>query len=585
MSRVWAYLWLWTALLAPWPALALTLDVRETVWNFDGRVVPEHFNLLSVRVTNPDITPFDGALRLLKIQGLDQGVGAACVQPCYLSPGSARWVQFHVYVTRESQWRLVWGRRAEEKVDLSAPKLGPPARVLLLDPQRVGARQSRFPAFPDQLFPATVAATDGLDSVLLDYAPRWEAAKRAAFLDWLRRGGTVHVLRDSQGHYPVFADELALLNVNEARTPAGAGLIVRQPLTRDAITEQHLKAQGFAEPRFEKSNEATVWQLSDTLFRPLSQLAQPRHSWWLINILVVVYMLIIGPGILLLARRRRDYRQVLLALVGCVGLFSGLFAYVGRRGQGEAGAVHSLAYARALGTGHYQVTQWVNVFVTRGDYYTLTHGATHNLYAVSQDYERVNGIIQSGKDGRFMVDIPVFSQRSLMHQGTMTGPRLEFPAFAWPTTPRYEPPPLPVGPEFPGAPLAAWVLYNGQIWSLRLDNGRLVPAGSGQSVDSFFISLRGTAVNYMYPQNNGAATATARDEIYRKLAPYVMAWSLGGTRLFHQYLAPIPEAKERPRLFVLAPSPESFHLHSTPVVGTETGFTLYDIELKRPPPP
>ena len=40
--------------------------------------------------------------------------------------------------------------------------------------------------FPEDLFPLTGAALSGLGTVVLDHVPRWEPAKRQAFLDWLR---------------------------------------------------------------------------------------------------------------------------------------------------------------------------------------------------------------------------------------------------------------------------------------------------------------------------------------------------------------------------------------------------------------
>ena len=69
---------------------ACAIEVREVVWGFDGRVVPEHFNLLSVLVANPGAEAFDGTVELHKSQGLANRVGAPYVQPCYVSAFSVR---------------------------------------------------------------------------------------------------------------------------------------------------------------------------------------------------------------------------------------------------------------------------------------------------------------------------------------------------------------------------------------------------------------------------------------------------------------------------------------------------------------
>ncbi len=49
----------------------------------------------------------------------------------------------------------------------------------------------------------------------------------------------------------------------------------------------------------------------------------------------------------------------------------------------------------------------------------------HNLYAVTADTEEIYGKILNGKDGRFLVNIPLYSWRNFIHRGSMSGP----PAF------------------------------------------------------------------------------------------------------------------------------------------------------------
>ena len=111
----------------------------------------------------------------------------------------------------------------------------------------------------------------------------------------------------------------------------------------------------------------------------------------------IAYAVLAGPVNLRAARKLADYRLRIALLLATVAGFALLFDLVGRRGQGEANVVHSLSYARAIDGDTYDVMQWVNVFAARGANYTITHAAPHNLYATGQDYESVNGLIESAK--------------------------------------------------------------------------------------------------------------------------------------------------------------------------------------------
>ena len=551
------------------------LEVREAIWGYDGRVLPEHFNVLSVLVSNPSDRPFEGTLRLAK----EHGLGAAYAQPCYVSPSGTRWVQFYPYVNgNSSPWILGWGRRPGENMRLNPPDFGPPARVFLYDADSPRAPPAGFRSFPDALFPSTAAAADALDSVVLDYAPRWAAVKRAAFRDWLRRGGIVHVLKDAEGRYPAFDNELAVLNVAPGQTRVGRGLVVRQARARSEVTADMLTATGFAAPRLAENPNTTVWDLGSAILPALGRLAQPRHRWWLIDTMAVVYILAIGPGVFLLGKRTRDYRLRLLLLAGVIAVFSALFGFVGRRGQGETGAVHTLAYARAIEEGRYEVAQWIDVFVTRGDTYALTHAAPQNLYAVPQEQEKVNGVIQGGRDGQFAVDIPLFSHRGFMHQAVMEGVRLGVRAQTWPADGDFQTAQLAVGPGFPAMPLEVWALYRGAMWPMRVRDGRLVadPAGR-KSLEEFFPKQPMGMHAMMFDGGH----QPLKDETFRSLAPLLVAWGMGGTNLLHHVVTAGTADADRIRVFVLTAGPETFRLRGASH-GTETAAVVYDVEVPRP---
>ena len=223
-GRPWRTTRAWPVLLLaglPGPLFAAPLlEIKEVLWGFDGQVVPDRFNLLSIRVINPSDEPFDGTLSLEQSYGMERD-GAVYAAPCFVAPAGTRWVQFYPYIGSDAEpWQLHWGERGAEVKRLDEPRLGPPATVLLDDPQLpLSLAGGAFKSFPESLFPPDVAGTTGMGALLLDHVPRWEPARREALLDWLRGGGVVHLLQDKDGRPPEFAGELAVLNGSQG-TPA-----------------------------------------------------------------------------------------------------------------------------------------------------------------------------------------------------------------------------------------------------------------------------------------------------------------------------------------------------------------------------
>jgi hypothetical protein len=565
---------------------ALALEVREVRWGFDGMVVPERFNLLSVLVANNSPEPFDGAVTLQKNQGMGDSVGAAYEQPCYVAPFTERWIQFYPYIGMDNNWRLAWGKHLDEQASVDTPKQGPPGRVFLFDPDDPIAAHSALRLFPDNLFPTSVAAADGLDSVVLDHTPRWEAVKREAFLDWIRRGGTVHLLLGADGKYPNFNDDMSVLNSSLDRVRIGAGWVVRHAVTQREATESMLAASGFPALALNTGQgSVVVYQLTETILRALSGLTRPRHSWGLIYFLTIIYILVVGPGNYLFGKRVQDYRWVMGALLLAVAGFGLLFHYLGRRGQGEASAVHSLSYARAVGDTTYEVTQWINVFVSRGNFYTIRHDAPHNLYATANDYEPVNGVVHSGKDGVFMVDIPLYSQRAFLHQARMTGDDTWVQVMTWPAE-RDQEFALAVGPHFPSQPLKIWASYHDTIYPMRLADGVLV-SEPGKPLSQFLSSAKlvqaGMHNPYGYAgRGPGGEEATGDVEAtFSKFAELLIGWSLGGVDGFQYRVTGHPSDNDRIQLFIFARSPSSFSIAAKDF-GRETGYVLYHRDCVRP---
>lgn len=575
--------WICLVLLAANSVSAL--DVRQVNWGFDGKVVPNRFSLLSVLVANDSDVPFDGTLNLYKNQDVEGRVGAVYQTTCYVSPMTTRWVQFYVYIENQNNvWRLEWGRAPNDCLDLKdeyKPKWGPLAQVLLSDSESMVSIVSAFRQFPEELFPATAAATGGLDSVLLDHAPRWEPAQRLAFLNWLRAGGKVHLLRDADGHYPVFTDELQVLNLSMERARVGAGLVVRHAATTRDIRKQDIEV-GEVPLRELKPEDQVTAQTSESFFRDLAQLSRRRYEWGWLYLLALTYVALVGPGNLMAGRKLGDYRLRIALLLVTVAGFAWLFNLVGRRGQGETSLVHTLSCARSIEGDTYDVMQWINVFTTHGADYTITHAAPDNLYASGQDYEPVKGWIESGKAGRFVVDIPLFSRRALMHEAEMKGANIPVKILGWDGTGGLRKLTLNAGPEFTKQILEGWVVQGDQLYAMKLKEGSLEFGTSGQQPLSSFLSASGP--QYFGP---GYGPYYGRpyekqdvdvDGQFRKMAKALIGWSLDTEDLDH---APASATDNRVELFLFARSPQGFAVSGSQF-GREVGYVLYRFDLFKP---
>jgi hypothetical protein len=555
-------------------ATAHALEVREARWGFDGKIVPERFNLLSVRLANPGTATFDGVVTLQKLRGFE-GAGAPYAAACYLAPHGERWVQFTPYVGGDDRWRLAWGRGLGQRHELDPPNPGPPARVWLTDEQALRPVRSALPLFPAQLFPPTVAAADGLDSVVLDHVPRWEAARREAFLDWLRRGGTVHVTLDERGQPPEFPADLAVLNAPTDRVRVGNGLVVRHAQPARQLAEPSLVAAGFAAPVLERNrDQVVVYDPAERLLQALGGLSRPAIRWGWIFTFSVGYLIVIGPLQFWYARRSRNYRRAVGLLLGTVVGFTLLFAVLGRRGAAETTVTHSLAYARALGGRDWLVTQWSNLFVARGAAYVVGHDAPHNLYAALPDYEPIAGLVQCGKPGALTVDLPLFAQRGFVHQAKLTGDDL---GLTWESPAPLRQVQVGIGTDFPAQPLGMWAVRGGDIWTLRRDGRQLVDARR-ESLDKFCERQNLDPNNQLLPWKHDAAATP--EHTFSNAAPLLVAQALGDRKELPWRLTTGVDPR-RLQVFVLAPLPAGFR-HPRPAEGRQLGAVLYHVVVRPP---
>ena len=562
------------------------LQVGPPLWGFDGKVLPNAFTLLSVEISNHGTHAFDGDLVLH-----DLGSGAPVKQAVYLAPGTSRWVQFHPYVGGYVPgWRLSWKDDRDREEDMGQPGNGPPATVLLADPEAPGMRAAHMRIFAENIFPTLVSATDGLGAVVLDHQPRWDAPRREAFLDWVRRGGIVHVLPGGDGAVPQFSDEFAALNITGGdRQRVGAGLVARHAITRAEITEQWLKEHGFSARELREDGQENISDRDGFVFHKLAAITRPNINWGLIYGLTVLYVVIIGPVFFFL--RKRNYRLILGGFLATVALFAWVFTIIGRRGYGEKQIYHSIAIARPLGAGRFDVQEWIHAFATTGDIYKFTHGDGGQLYGTSSDGDSVRGEIREGKESQFAADIPLFSSRPFLHRGVMKAEDPGLKVEAWTTRNGA----LQVGtdvvaplvilrvgaaPEFRRRVFTAVLEYNGFYSELALTSGGFeLPANAATNARETFFGKN----SYSYQGYSGGEYGDENSIVQqlRALHPFLISLANGARAYSKKYVPPLAQGADHARLFLYAEAPPGFAMRNDRFEPGKS-FVLYVADIFKP---
>lgn len=433
------------AFVAATPARAL--DVDQVQWGFDGKIVRERFNLLSVRIANRGTEAFDGDLQLRRARGFDP-VDAPIIESVYLAPGTSRWVQFYPYISNPSfeVWTLGWGSGKKSRTELPQPNPESQGAVLLEAAGDFSLQTVAIKRMSEELFPSRSTACDALNAVVLDHEPRWNDAQQQAFLEWVRRGGHVHVLYDGTRKFPRFTGPLVELTGLGPRHALGAGVVHHHEFDRGALTESVVEreilrvrsrrsddeaAEGVGQEKpanlpDQQANATFNFDLDvdSSLLRDLRGLTRAEHNWVLIHLLAGVYLLLVFPGCWKLGQERvGDYRLVFGSLLATIGLFSLLFLWIGSRGAGEATALDAIVVARPLDANRYDVVGWSNAFVVAGGDYTLTHDGQARIYGTGQSDEEVRGSIRNGAQAGLVVDMPPFSTRTLLHRAVVEAPQ------------------------------------------------------------------------------------------------------------------------------------------------------------------
>lgn len=414
------------------------IEIEYADWGFDGRATPRTFNLLTLGVQNLSNEPFEGTLRCRRLLSATGGwTGAELLQKIYIGPLTVRIVQFYPYMLDEGEeWEIRWGDGLKDSFITERPQLTGGARVVFNDPIKNSGIQQGLKGFLESWFPVNVVATDALRLAVLDHTPRWEATRRDVFRDWLFRGGILHVLKEAGGNYP--AIPIPELNVEPRPARFGAGRVYWHDRTRDELNRPYIYETMYSTSRdlvpvvdrkgasFDIDPTSTEfirrddefyeayaeWDSDRLIPTRLKEFLRPNHEWPMIYLLAGVYLLMLFPGGYLLVRSGIDYRYSLLALVLVVTGFSWVFSVMGARGYGESTSTNSVAIARQLPDGHWDVEQWNSLFVTSGGDYSVAAAGEFPIISTVENVERVAGFIENGRDGHLAVDMPPFTYRT-----------------------------------------------------------------------------------------------------------------------------------------------------------------------------
>lgn len=449
---------------------AHAIEVVKVEWGFDGTVRPGGFNPLTITLRNPDAEPFDEFLELERSVGMGGG-GVPLVERVYLSPGAVRRIRFYPRVSSAFEsWQLSWGKLLSHT--LPRLEVGGEACVMILDDA-----ESPVPAGFTRLesadFPLGVACTHGLGHVAFDRQPDLEPAQWQALADWVHTGGHLYLLRDESGAYPAVPDSLGSLAQGNLKRDWAAGTVLRLNKGRREFTLADLVSTPSAPRDPQADAEAYVYRddHDQQIASALAALVTPKHSWPWIVTLTVLFMLLVAPVAWVLWRHTSSWWLPNAYLLALVTVFSLTFIFVGRRGYGESERLTALTYARPIGGKRFAVTQWINVFVTRGRDIEIRHGGAGalDLYASPSAATALPGAITNQQPGAFLTRAPLFSWRDVVHSGVCNGPEILADASAPPPNSTWV---VRLAPDHPRI-FRAWAINGRDVYTLRVLHDRL----------------------------------------------------------------------------------------------------------------
>jgi hypothetical protein len=393
-------------------------------------------------------------------------------------------------------------------------------------------------------------------------------------MDWLYRGGIVHLSQGPARETPSFPQGLGALNNPLPRFRVGAGTVIRHNSRAVDITEKDLVQSGFAplKPPEAHTGGWGMFSLDTQALQRIGAIVRPDHNWGLIYLVALCYIVLVVPVNYRLGKKSKGYWRPLLFFLAMVVGCTLILGHIGRRGHGETTAMYTVGYARHLGDEFYDVTQWINAFVTKGDTYTVTHAGDYSLYITGQDEEMVSGVSRAGKEGSLTVDIPVFSRRPFIHRARMQGPQAAVTIHEW----RKEEDSnefqfkASLGDMGPKGIKWAVVCHDNHRYDMKVNaDGTLSLDGEGSNITSLQEEPQQLIGGYGHYYGSKQSWGDIVDNLQK-----VQIHRVFGTSHFEKQRRSRGRSKDSAELFVLAESADGFAC-TAESFGSETSATLY----------
>ncbi|MCA9006460.1 MAG: hypothetical protein KDA70_14410 [Planctomycetaceae bacterium] len=599
------------------PGSVFAIDIEEVVWGFNNEQTPGKCIPLSILLRNNTPDAFDGPVSLNQLQYGGSKVGAPLIRKVFLAPFSSQWVQYYPYIidSHRGEWSLNWGPRyaygqklttTEQNINSNSDLNDARSRVILSSSDALMKKVGHFKQFPEELFPPYVTATDSLDEMIIGHVPRWDAARKTSFMDWLYQGGVVHLLPDeSTGENLVFTTSMVELNSPLDSFRIGEGLVIRHTLKISQMTEGVLtvavktvhdqEAKNIHEFTPEANGNVTVanqyssyryGDINYKLLHELSELTHPDHNWPLIYLMSMLYLFMIFPGCFLFNKRQKSsrYRNSLLFILITVVCFSTIFWSIGKRGYGEKTTINSLLVAKPLPGNYFDTTCWINSFVTDGGLYNFESTGEGSIFTTAQDTERINGLIANGVHGTFQADVPAFTSRPFLYRVKVPYPKPECKVVDYKLNrdANLEDLTLEFQPGLPTENSRIQILFREKLYSakqtkennrsiFKLNQGGVIPVAAWRTklTDNF-----GQSTYYAYENENKNIT-----EVYSKIYEPLVINSLDLKT--EEQVVNYRGHLSRFKLFYYCDIPDEFKL-KTDVQGDQQGRILFVYDFALP---
>jgi len=586
---------------------AFALEIHEIRWSFQDRPVAYHFNPVTFLIENNQESPFEGELRFQPESFRGQPIGLAISTSVYIAPHDTKWVQLYPYFSESNaNWTATWqeGEKQNSKSFLAPVPVKTKAIVQLVSAGSLERGLPGIKQYPEEIFPPLTDAVGSLETVVLDHVPRWDKARRTAFIQWLYLGGTLHLFQNTQGEDQVFPETFSPLNQSSSLIRYGQGKIIRHPQKINQISSNDIntlvqstqKKSEKLSDRTDKLTEAYYfdsdsgfyphadifyYQMSDEeILTTLTEMSKPHRIWYLNFFLAFLYLLVVGPGYYFATRlSRRNHQFYLWYFLGIV-VFSLIFYVSGKYSSNQNSQVHSLMLASVMPDQDMILSEWSSLGMVTGGTYEITHEGEEHLYAACNEFSRVNGVCKSGSQGMLYLEIPPNSSQSYLHKSrtSKTGFAVSVESVLKNES-GLEALALRIDDKFPTRIIQIYFLAGSKLYELKQEQDRLVFRGRSLDVAS---------VLYSSPQYQSGAWATFSltgtfklkerevDDSLDQLFPVLLSRVTGFSG--DQYLNVQRAVESTGKLLVLGETPETLFLKS-PQVMEKKGHVLYSLDV------